>query len=210
MHRRPRAGGGRQNSFGPREMAQAESSADQALIAIKSRLFREAQEALERQTTTSEVPKVIASSPSMCSQCSTRLRRAPLFARRVLDHRDPLRWRCVHLVAFTRTNAEQKTPCRPYSPGQLPIFRPSCWFGRRDAAFVDAEAESDVPRVDQGTGAIAWLPQHAVHAADDQRRAIGMISVTRRVPAAFVADDARLLADLRRSGGDCDPERAAL
>jgi hypothetical protein len=65
MHRRLGTRTHDGGAFSEAEIALAKSFVDQALIAIANiRLFNETKEALERQTATAEILKVIASSPS--------------------------------------------------------------------------------------------------------------------------------------------------
>ena len=111
--------GTRPNSFGPKEIAQAESFRDQAVIAIENaRLFNETQRALERQTATSEILKVIAASPSES---------APVFeaiahtAKRLLDGYSSVVWRFEGEIGIS---PRSRRPTQRPTPRCAPLRRP--------------------------------------------------------------------------------------
>ena len=188
--------GSRPNLFGPSEIAQAQSFRDQALIAIENaRLFDETQQALERQTATAEILKVIASSPSDVQPVFEAIATT---ANRLLGGISTTVWRFVDrtmfLVAFTRTNpaadeALQASFPRPLA--DMPPFLPA--LDGRTQEVPDIEAPSSVPALLRDLGRLRGFRSILFTPLMSNGAAIGMISVTRKEPGAFVPADVQLL-----------------
>ena len=189
-------GGRRANIFGPSEIAQAESFRDQALIAMENaRLFNETQEALERQTATAEVLKVIASSPSDVQPVFDAIATS---ANRLLGGFSTTVIRFVgdalHLVAFTPTNAVADEALQAAFPRPIADFPPFVLVRDGETQqFVDTEAELGVPPVIRELARLRGYRSMLFTPLMSKGAAIGMISVTRRDPGAFAADDVKLL-----------------
>ncbi len=189
-------GGRRANIFGPGEIAQAESFRDQALIAMENaRLFNETQEALERQTATAEVLKVIASSPSDVQPVFDAIATS---ANRLLGGLTTTVWRFVNdaliLVAFTRTSPSADEALQAAFPRPLAEIPPFALArDGRTEQITDTEAELGVPAVLRDLGRLRGFRSMLFAPLMSNGAAIGMISVTRKEPGAFAPADVQLL-----------------
>jgi len=184
--------GKRTNIFGANEITLAESFRDQALIAIENtRLFNETKEALERQTATADILKVIATSPSdlqpvfeAIAERSNRL--VSGLSTTVLSIVDDT----IHLSAFTRTNPEADAALTASFPRQLSTTP----FGesiRQGAVYSlpDTETEPalrDLARM-RGYRSMLFVPLLRDGAP------IGMIGQTRVEPGPFAVHHIQLL-----------------
>ena len=137
--------GKRANLFGESEIALAESFCDQAVIAIENaRLFNETREALERQTATADILKVIASSPTDVQPVFEAIAER---SKRLVDALSTTVFRLedgmMHLRAFTPHHARKPMPrCRPCSPAPLSNFSWSEAIGNGEIyRVVDTELE---------------------------------------------------------------------
>jgi signal transduction histidine kinase len=177
-------------TFNQRQVDLVQSFADQAVIAIENtRLFNETTEALERQTATADILKVIASSPDdvqpvfqAIAERSNRLING--FATTVVSIVDD----AVHLSAFTPTTPEADAALKAFYPKPLATFTYSEAIRRGaihliEDAEVDLAGDADALKMirQRGWRSAAWVP--LLH----DGKAIGVIGVT-RVEAGPLAD----------------------
>ena len=194
------------------ELALQQSFADQAAIAIENaRLFNETREALERQTATADILKVIASSPSDVQPvfeaiASSAKRLLGGFSAAVFRYIDGMRPSgCLHAGRANRRRcAEGGISRRPST--DFAAFR----LARDGQPFADPGHRRAIAHTGCGNRAQARLPQHAVGADGERRRpdraALGHARRARRVCAA----PHPVAADLCRPGRDRDRECAAV
>ncbi len=182
--------------FSDREQVLLQTFADQAAIAIENvRLFRGTQQALERQTATAEILKVIASSPSEVQPVFEAIATT---ANRLLGGISTTVWRFVDermfLVAFTPTNPAADEALRASFPrpiADMPPFLPV--LEGRTQQIVDIEAQSGVPALLRDLGRLRGFRSILFTPLMSNGAAIGMISVTRREAGAFITADVQLL-----------------
>ena len=182
--------------FTDEELALQQSFADQAAIAFENaRLFNETREALERQTATADILKVIASSPSDVQPvfdaiAASANRLIGGLSTAVFSIRDD----AVHLSAFTPTGPEADAALRSSFPRPLAeqrwaqAIRDGAIFQVRDVEIEWAErpAMQEMARM-RGYRSLLVVPLF------HDGKAIGTINVSRAEPGEFAAHHVKLL-----------------
>jgi GAF domain-containing protein len=191
--------------FSDAEVALLRTFADQAVIAIENvRLFTELQEknrelatALDQQTATSEILRAISSSltdaqPVFNTIVQSGLRLLGGYSATMMLLRDDDR---LDLVAYTSTSAEADSSLIDAFPMSLRRIPPGerAIHERRAHAIEDVESAPDATDVMRETGrARGWRSNLFVPMIRDDI-ALGLISITRREPGPFAADQIALL-----------------
>jgi len=156
------------------------------------RLLNETRQALERQTATAGILKVIASSPSNLQPVFDAIARS---SNRLMDGFSTAVFRfsdgAMHLVAFTPINDQVDAQFRSAFPSPLSSFILRVCAGEI-VLVPDTEGADVAPRVRdagrlRGFRSAVWVPLLRAGAA------IGMISVTRREPGGFAEHHVQLL-----------------
>ena len=182
-------------AFTERQIALLQSFADQAVIAIENaRLFNETREALDRQTATSEILKVIASSPSDVQPVFEAIAAS---AKRLLGGFSTTVLRFIgdelHLVAYTPTDPAADETLRTSFPRLLAEF-PTFALVRNGETVQFADTESDdVPQPNKELARLRGFRSVLFTPLMNQGTPVGMISVTRAEPGVFASHHVQLL-----------------
>ncbi len=170
--------------------------ADQAVIAIENaRLFNETREALERQTATADILKVIANSPNdvqpvfeAIAERSNQLVHA--LSTSVLRLKDDV----LHLMAYTGISPEADAALKAFHPQPLSAFSWGEPIRRGEIVRVlDTEDDAAVPPAAKELARLrGWRSLLLVPLLRDQQT-IGMISVSRVQPGSFADHQVELL-----------------
>jgi two-component system, NtrC family, sensor kinase len=166
--------------------------ADQAVIAIENtRLFNETKEALERQTATADILKVIASSPSDVQPVFDAIATS---ANRLIGGHSTAVLRfvdgAVHLAAFTPTSPAADEVLKASLPRPLADFPPFEWVREgKTGQIADAETIPDLRDLARARGyrSVLFAPLMSNGVP------IGQIGVTRTEPGSFAAHHVQLL-----------------
>ena len=179
--------------FSERQLALIQTFADQAVIAIQNaRLFNETKEALERQTATADILKVIASSPSDVQPVFEAIAES---AKRLLSGFSSTVFRFIdgmaHLKAFTPTTPEADEVLMSTFPRPAADFAP---FQMTQAGEVMQIPDTEAPTYELKEIARARGYRSMLYAPlMNKGVSIGFIAVTRVQPGTFADHHVQLL-----------------
>ena len=184
----------RAGAFSQRQIDLVQTFADQAVIAIENvRLFNETQEALERQTATADILKVIASSPSdvqpvfdAIATSSKQLIGA--FSATVFRFVDGV----VNLVAYTPIGPEADavlTASFPRPAAGLPFFE----LAKGGKVVQEADSETNPDTAMRDIARARGFRSSLFSPLMNKGIPIGLIVVTRKEPGTFAEHHVQLL-----------------
>jgi GAF domain-containing protein len=181
--------------YSDREIELARTFADQALIAIENvRLFNETQEALERQTATADILKVIAGSPDDVQPVFDAIAER---SNRIVNGRSTAVYSLVdgvlHLMAFTPTDPEADAALKAFFPRRLSQMRWGEAIARGEMYEIGDMQDPSLPQNVRDLSRLrGWSSLLLVPLVQD-RQVIGAISVTRVASGKFSDHHVQLL-----------------